>query len=59
MWGWELEGEEGEVSGLGIQTQPSPLPPDSGHIVLSQGLLSIRIPTYMCSQTPKKIFPIG
>ncbi|OWK14017.1 hypothetical protein Celaphus_00001260, partial [Cervus elaphus hippelaphus] len=28
MWGWELGGEEGEVSGLGIQTQPSPPPPD-------------------------------
>ena len=58
-WGWELGGEEGEVSGLGIQTQPSPPPPDGGYIVLSQRLLSIQIPTYMCSQTPKKIFPIG
>lgn len=54
-----MGGEEGEVSGLGIQTQPSPPPPDSGYIVLSQGLLSIQMPTYMCSQTPKKIFPIG
>ena len=46
-WAGKVGGEEGEVSGVGIQASPSPPPPDSGCIGSSWGFLSISIPTFI------------
>lgn len=46
-WAGKVGGEEGEVSGVGIEASPSPPPPDSGCIGSSWGFLSIPIPTFI------------